>query len=136
MLLNIFYLTGVFLILKKGKQLQLQPGFRPWGRGTYLGQGEGVPTLDGGGRGKGVPTPTLDDKGEPTLDGDGVPMLDRGGNPYLGQGVPTLDGGKGYLPWMGGRGYLLWTGCAAGGSPLVASRRKTFLFILVDGNGL
>ena len=34
-----------------------------WGRGTYLGQGEGLPTLDGG--------------GVPTLGGEGVPTFGR-----------------------------------------------------------
>ena len=36
--------------------------------------------------------------------GEGVPTLDGE------DGVPTLDGGRGYLPWMEGMGYLPWTG--------------------------
>ena len=40
---------------------------------------------------------------------------------YHGRRVPTLDGG----------GYLPWTDCAAGVTPLMASRRRTFL--LRDG---
>ena len=49
-------------------------GYRPWtgGGGTYLGQAEGVLTMDG----------------------EGVPTLDRGRGTYLGWG-------RGYLPWMG-----------------------------------
>ena len=57
--------------------------------------GEQKPTLDGGG------VPTLDGggRGVPTLDGGGVPTLDRRkGVPTLDWGVPTLDGGRGYLP--------------------------------------
>ena len=74
------------------------------GGGTYLGWGEGVPTLDGGrgtylGWGRGT-----------YLGWGGVPTLGGGGT-YLGwgEGVPTLDGGRGYLPF---------TGYAAGGMPL------------------
>ena len=66
----------------------------------------------------------------PTLGGEeGIPTLDGGRGTYLGwrsgtyigcgEGVPTLDRGRGYLPW---------TGCAAGGTPLVACCRRTFLF--------
>ena len=50
-------------------------GYLPWpeGGGTYLGQGEGIPALDGGGG---------------TYLGwvEGVPTLDRGGGTYFGQG--------------------------------------------------
>ena len=48
--------------------------------------GEGVPTLDGG----------------EVLPWNGVPTLNGGG-------VPTMDRGTGYLPWMR-EGYLPWTG--------------------------
>ena len=91
-------------------------GYLPWMGGTYLGWGDGVPTLDGG-------VPTLDE-------GEGVPTLDggRGYLPWTGEGVPTLDGGRGTYLVQGERGYLPWTGYAAGGTPLAASRRRIFLF--------
>ena len=63
------------------------------GRGTYLGQGEGVTTLD---RERGY----LPWMGIPTLEGEGVPTLD-------GRGVPTFRLGEGYLRWMGGGGTYL-----------------------------
>ena len=52
---------------------------------------------------------------------EGGTYLGLGGKgTYLrqGEGTPTLDGGRGYLPW---------TGYAAGGTPLAASRRGTFV---------
>ena len=72
------------------------------------------------------------------MDGGGVPTLHGEGGIYL-KGIPTLDGGRGYLAWMGrgggtylkgiptldgGRGYLAWMG-RGGGTYLgqVTSRR-------------
>ena len=65
------------------------------GGGTYLGWvGEGyLPWMGGGG------VPTLDRWGR--WIGEGVPTLDR-------EGVPTLDRGRRYLPWMGEGTYLDW----------------------------
>ena len=69
------------------------------GGGTYLGWGEGVPTLDGGRRylpWMGEGGTYLGWGGGTYLEwGEGVPTLDGGG-------VPTLDVGRGYLPWMRG----------------------------------
>ena len=82
----------------------------------------GLPTLAGG---------TYLDQRVPTFDG-GI-TLDMGYLPWLG--VPTLDEvstlDSGYLPWLGvptlDKGYLLWTGYTACGTPLAASRGRTFL---------
>ena len=66
-----------------------------WGRSTYLGQGEGYLTW---GTHSPCPSPHPDQAGE----GEGVPTLDGGtyfGVPpcpnLAGGGVPTLDGGRG-----------------------------------------
>ena len=84
----------------------LAGGYIPWpgGGGTYPGQGDTYP-----GWGEGIPT---------LARGEGIPTLARGGSTYPGQGdtypgwgegiptlargIPTLAGGRGYLPWPGG----------------------------------
>ena len=77
------------------------------GRGTYIGL-EGRGTYLGAG-GKGT-------------------YLRWGGGTYLGQGtgVPTLDRGRGYLPW---------TGYAVGSMPLAVSCRRTFLCFQASAQG-
>ena len=82
--------TGVWLSTPRGRDYLpwMGRGYLPWieGRGTYLGIGEGVLTLDGG--------------GVTTLDGEGyLPWM--GGVTTLGWGVPTLDWGGGTYPWTG-----------------------------------
>ena len=68
-----------------GRVLNLARGYLPWLGGTYLGQGEGEPTLAGGG-------------------GTYLGLVGEGGT-YLGWG----GGGGTDLGWVGGRGtYLGW----------------------------
>ena len=62
--------------------------------------------------------------GVPTFDGGGG----GGGSTYLpSKGATPIPGQEGTYPGQG-VGYLPWAGYAVGGTPLAASRRRTFLF--------
>ena len=84
-----------------------------------------------GGRGTYLRWGTYLGQGVPTFDGGTYPGW--GYLPWTGRGLPTLDGG--YLPQNGGTyfgwEYLLWTGYAAGGTLIAASRRRTFSFYFI-----